>query len=275
LLTSVPTVDVIHDINFVHRPGDFPFFVRKYYNCFFPRFAQKAKRIITVSEYSKLDLVKTMAVESSKIDVVYNGCNVSFTGLTDDVKYEIRKKFTNGCPYFIYIGSRNPRKNIKGLLDAFEQFKLTDKQGYKLLFVGEAMWQKTYLSATLDKMQFKNDVTFTGRLSTEALQLVLASAQALVLVSFSEGFGIPLIEAMQCDVPVICSNVSALPEVAGDAALYVDPESIDQIAKALFQIADSSDLREDLILKGRQQIKKFSWDSTAKLVWESIEKALQ
>lgn len=275
LSTKVPTVTTIHDINFIHRPQDSPYLVRKYYNYFFPRFARKAKRIVTVSEFSKTDMVETLKVEAGKIDVAHNGCNPIFTSLEIEVKKEIRKKFTDGSPYFIYVGSRNPRKNISGLLDAFDQFKTGDTRKMKLLFVGEPMWNASYLSGKLDAINYKNDVVFTGRLSSEVLQMVLASAEALMLVSFYEGFGIPVIEAMYSEVPVICSNVTSLPEVAGDAALFIDPNSIDQIANAMKQIALYPELQKSLILKGRHQREKFSWDNTAVEVWNSIEKALQ
>lgn len=275
LRTSIPTVNVIHDINFIHRPTDFPFLVRKYYNWFFPKFAQKAKRIITVSEYSKKDISKAFSIDKNKIDVSYNGCNNYYKSITNDVKIEIRKKFTNNCPYFIYIGSRNPRKNISGLLKAFELFKESDHKQYKMLFVGEPMWSKSYLRSDIEKMKFRDDLVFTGRLTSEALQLVLASADALCLVSFLEGFGIPVIEAMSCDVPVICSKTTSLPEIAGDAALLVDPNSIAEIANALKQISIHQELRKSLVLKGRIQKDKFSWDQTAEKVWMSVLKAVE
>lgn len=275
LRTKIPTINVIHDINFIHRPADFPFLVKKYYNWFFPRFAKKAARLITVSEFSKNDIKTTFNIPAEKVDVAHNGCNVSYTGLSDDVKAEVRNKFTNGHPYFVYVGSRNPRKNIAGLLHAFEQFKEADKSNYKLVFVGDPMWGKSYLSSQINQMKFKDHLVFTGRLSIEVLQLVMASADALTLVSFSEGFGIPVIEAMYCDVPVICSNVASLPEVAGDAAIYVNPNSVIEIAKALTQVANYPDLRKSMIIKGREQRQKFSWDNTARLVWASIEKVLE
>ncbi|MFA9388586.1 MAG: glycosyltransferase family 4 protein [Prolixibacteraceae bacterium] len=274
LRTSVPTVNTIHDINFIHRPKDSPFWVRKYYKFFFPRFAQKARRIVTVSEFSKNDMLTTLNIPAEKIDVAYNGCNTIYTPLENEVKIEIRNKFTSDCPFFIYVGSRNPRKNISGLFDAFEQFKATDNKQMKLLFVGDPMWSASYLRAKLDSMKYKNDVLFTGRLSSEVLQMVLGSAEALLLVSFYEGFGIPIIEAMYSDIPVICSDVTSLPEVAGDAALFVNPNSIDEIANAMKQIALYPELQKSLVMKGRIQCKKFNWDNTALAVWNSIEKAL-
>jgi glycosyltransferase involved in cell wall biosynthesis len=274
LSTNIPTVDTIHDINFVHRPGDLPLFVRKYYNYYFPKFASHSKRIITVSEYSKADLVKTFNLDPAKIDVAYNGCNERFRGISSEVKRSVQKRFTEGCPYFIYVGSLNPRKNILGLLEAFELFRISSKNRFKLMFAGEPMWDNSPIKMKLEKMQFRGDVVFTGRISSEILQLVLSSSEALVMPSFYEGFGIPVIEAMNCEVPVICSNVTSLPEVAGNAALYIDPFDIVSISKALYTISTDIPFRDQLIREGQEQKKKFSWENTAKSVWTSIEKAL-
>lgn len=275
LRTKVPTVDVIHDINFAHRPTDFPYLYRKYYNYFFPQYAKKAKRLITVSEFSKADMISTYGLSSEKIDVAYNGCNALYTPLSLEVQAEIRKRYTNGKPYFIYVGSRNPRKNIAGLLAAFDRFKANNESEVKLLFVGEPMWGNSYLNEQIAQMTFADDLVFAGRLSTEVLQMVLASAEALLLVSFNEGFGIPVVEAMYCDVPVVCSKVASLPEVAGDAALYVDPRSVESIANAMKLIITIPDLREKLVANGRIQREKFNWELTAQKVWESIEKVVQ
>lgn len=274
LKTKVPIVTTIHDVNFMHRPMDLPFWVRKYFCSFFPRFAQVADKIVTVSDFSKKDIIESLNISSNKIHVAYNGCNPSFQPLTNDVKIEIKKIFSDGKPYFVYVGSINPRKNLKGLLTAFDEFKKTDNDDYKLLVVGKPMWESSYLSETLKSMKFKNDVNFIGRVSSEVLQLVMASASALVLVSFFEGFGIPVVEAMYCDVPVICSNTTSLPEVAGNAAIFVNPDSITDIAGAMGKIAKYPELSMSLIIEGRKQRQKYRWDSTASEVWNVIEEEL-
>jgi glycosyltransferase involved in cell wall biosynthesis len=269
-----PVVNVIHDINFVHRPGDLPFLVQKYYNYFFPKFASKATRLITVSEYSKNDISETFNVDKEKIDVAHNGCNQLFRSTSAEMKERIRDKFSGGNPFFIHIGSQNPRKNINGLLEAYELFRSKELKPYKLLFAGEPMWGNSTVGKKLGQMVYKNDILFTGRISTEVLQLLLSSAEALVMPSFFEGFGIPVVEALYCEVPVICSNVTSLPEVAGDAALYIDPNYPHTISDAMERIIYDAQLRSDLVEKGKIQRQKFSWDKTAQIVWESIEKAI-
>ena len=274
LKTNVPTIDTIHDINFFHRPDDLPFLVRKYYNYYFPRFASKAARLITVSEFSKTDLVKSFGLDASRIDVAYNGCNQRFRNTAPEVKKSVRNKFAGGLPYFIYVGSQNPRKNIPGLLDAFEHFRKNHPEQYKLVLAGEPMWNNSPVEKKLAGMVFKDDVVFTGRISSEVLQLLLSSSVALVLPSFFEGFGIPVVEAMYCEVPVICSKVTSLPEVAGDAAFYIDPIDTSSIENALFEVASNKELHDQLVQKGIVQREKFNWNNTAASVWKSIEKAL-
>ncbi len=275
LSTHIPSINVIHDLNFEHYPQDLPKQVSWYYRHYFPRFARKAERIATVSTYSKNDIAQQYRIPSEKIDVVYNGANLIFRPLDALQQKMVRKEFTDGIPYFIFIGALHPRKNLISLFQGFDQFRLTEKSPCKLMIVGSKMWWTSPLRKAYESMNYKDDVIFTGRVSTETLHQVLASALALTYVSYFEGFGIPVVEAFACHTPVITSNVSSLPEVAGDAALLVDPFSIDQICQAMVRIYNEPDLRSELIMKGKDQGEKFSWDKTAARLWVTIEKVLQ
>jgi glycosyltransferase involved in cell wall biosynthesis len=274
LKTKVPQLAVIHDINFVHRPKDFPWIIEKYYNRFFPEFARKATRIATVSNYSKEDIIRSFNVERDKIDVVFDGVNESFQPLPSEKQNRIRQEYTGGAPYFLFVGALNPRKNVTGLLKAFEAFKTKKGGTEKLLIVGGQMHKTGDIFETWKNMHFKNDVVFTGRVSTSALNSVFGSALALTFVPFFEGFGIPIAEAMSAGIPVICSNTTSMPEVGGNAALYIDPFDIKQITDAMLNISGDPLLRKELIAKGFEQKKKFSWGKTARLLWESIERTL-
>ncbi len=271
LSSPVKTLNVIHDINFEHRPKDLPWLARHYYKHYFPQFAQKASRLATVSEYSKNDLVTTYGISPDKIDVVYNGCNMHYGPATEDEQSKTRYRYSNGRPYFLFVGSINPRKNTKNLLVAFEEFKKTYPNDIKLLFVGQVMWDDSDFKDTYHNMKFKHDVHFLGRISSSTLKNVIASALALTYVPFFEGFGIPILEAMYCDVPVITSNVTSMPEVAGDAGLLVNPHSPEEIRDNMLLIAQNTELRNQLIEKGRIQREKFSWDKTAEKLWLSFE----
>ncbi len=273
--TRVPQIAVIHDINFHHRPGDLPYFNRRYYRFYFPRFAAKAARIATVSEYSRRDIVNTYEIPEEKIDLVYNGANDIYKPLPEAMKEAVRNKYTEGSPYFIFIGSLHPRKNIRNLLRAFQLFREEYKGDFKMVIVGEKFFLTRSIEEQLESMYFKRDVLFTGRLSNDELKDLLGASWALTFVPFFEGFGIPLIEAMQCDIPVIASNVTSLPEIAGEAALYVNPESPGSIRDAMIRIVKEEGLRETLISKGRERRTHYSWDLTAQALWSTVEKVLK
>jgi glycosyltransferase involved in cell wall biosynthesis len=275
LRTKVPQLAVIHDINFVHRPDDLPWLIAKYYNYFFPKFARIAKRIATVSFYSKEDIARSFKISYDKIDVVYDGINQIFEPLLEKEKTKIRKRYTDGCEYFLFVGALHPRKNVSGLLKAFEDFKSETDNDIKLVIVGGEMHKTGDIFETFENMRFKNDVVFTGRVTTDDLHDIVGAALALTFVPFFEGFGIPVVEAMSAGVPVICSNTTSMPEVGGNAVVYADPMKIDQITNAMIKLANDKELRKDLIEKGFEQKNKFSWDETAHLLWESVKRTLQ
>lgn len=271
LNAEVKQLAVIHDLNFEHYPNDVPFLVRKYYKYFFPKFAQKATRIATVSEYSKNDIAQHYQINPSKIDVVYNGCNELYIPINEVLKKQTKQKFSKNCDYFLFVGALHPRKNISRLFKAFDKFKSTQSSDIKMLVVGEKYYWTSEIKQTYINMKYREDVVFTGRLLPEDLKTVFGAALALTYVPYFEGFGIPIIEAMNCDVPVITSNITSMPEVAKDAALLVDPFSIDSIADAMLAIYKDENLRNSLIIKGRARKLNFSWDKTSEALWKSIE----
>ncbi len=274
LRTNVPQLPVMHDLAFIHRPDDIGGLVRKYYTHYFPKFAHKAARIATVSEFSKQDIVQQYTIAPDKIDVVYNGVSCAFTSVSEDEKKAIRQKITNGASYFVFVGALQPRKNIVNLLKAFDSFKQRDTKGTKLVIVGRKAWQTDDMDSTFEAMQHKADVVFTGRLSDEDLSATIAAALGLVYVPFFEGFGLPIIEAFKCHTPVITSNVSSMPEVLGDAGLLVNPTSIESITNAMQTLANDDVLRQTLTQKAIERSDVFTWQKTANLLWDSIEKTV-
>ena len=206
-----------------------------------------------------------------KIEVAYNGANDILTPINESLKKEVRNKYSEGKPYFMFVGSLHPRKNLARLFTSFDLFKKNNNNGIKLVIVGSKRWWTEPIKNAYESMTHKDDVIFTGRLSSEDLHLVTASALASVYVSYFEGFGIPIVEAFKCDTPVITSNVTSMPEVAADAALLVDPFNEESIAEAMEKILDE-DLRNKLIEKGRKRREDFSWDKAAEMWWKCIEK---
>lgn len=248
---------------------------RWYYRWFFPRFARKADRIATVSEYSKTDLVKLYKVPSHKIDVVYNGANEIYEPLTESVQFKIRSGLTAGLPYFYFIGSLHPRKNLLNLFKAYDAFRLKSKLDIKFVVTGAKKWWTKEIESVYRNLEFRQDIIFTGRQPVERIREIMGSALALTYVSYFEGFGIPIVEAFRCGTPVITSNVTSMPEVAGDAALKVDPFNHEAIAEAMLKIATDNMLREELKIKGLERAGLFTWDKSAERLWKSIEQVIK
>ncbi|MEX0982422.1 MAG: glycosyltransferase family 1 protein [Bacteroidales bacterium] len=274
LRSPVPSCAVIHDINFEHRPRDLPYLTRKYYRYFFPRFAHAATRLATVSEYSRRDIINTYGIDEEKIDLVYNGASKNFTPATTMEIEKIREKYTNGSPYFVFVGTIHPRKNVKNLLRAFELFRAEYKAPFKMVIVGKKSFLTKSTEEQLTQLEFNSDVIFTGRLSPGDLNDIMAAAWALTFVPFFEGFGIPLVEAMNCDIPILTSNITSLPEIAGDAAIYAEPESPGSIRDGMVRIVKEKGLREELIERGRERRKLYSWDNTADELWNTMQRVM-
>lgn len=275
LNTQVPIVNTIHDLCFEHFPNDLPFWVRTYYRYFFPKFAKRADRIATVSQYSKNDLVNTYGVNPDKIDIVYDGCNEMYGTCNDLEKESVRKKYCQGRPYFVFVGAQHPRKNIANLFQAFDRFRKKADSSVKLLMVGKKRRWTPQIDKVYQEMSYKNDVVFTGWVPSAELRAILASALAMVYISYFEGFGIPILEGFYAQIPVITSNVTSMPEVSGDAALLVDPFSIESIAAALHLVASDEKLRQLLVQKGNLRKQEFSWDKTSHLLWRCLENFVQ
>jgi glycosyltransferase involved in cell wall biosynthesis len=265
--SKVEQIATIHDLNFEHYPKDLPRLVSLYFRGFYPKFARKAKHILTVSNFSKKDITETYDIPSNKISVVYNGISDDYRILTSDEISETRHQYSNGKPYFIFVGSLHPRKNVQRLVQAFTAFSLTNSE-IDLVIVGNAMWKQEEFNLSKET---KARVHFLGHLSTNELSRVTGAAFALSYVPYFEGFGIPLVEAMRCGVPIISADRSCLPEIAGDAAIYCDPFSVNDITDKMCQLAEDSALHSSLSEKALERSSQFSWDLAANQVWEVLK----
>jgi glycosyltransferase involved in cell wall biosynthesis len=272
LSSSCKQIPVIYDINFEHKPEDLKWKNRLYYSFFFKKFARKASRIITISEYSKQDISNFYKIPLDIIDNVSCGINGNFYPLSPEKVIITREKWSSGKPYFFFVGSMHPRKNIKRLIQAFDLFKQHTNADIKLLLAGSILWQASDIEESYTTSPYKEDILFTGRLSDDELKDVLGAAFALSFVPIFEGFGLPIVEAMQSNVAVVCSNVTSMPEVAGDAAILVDPFDVNSITAGMEKLYGDNNLRLQLIEKGNKQKELFSWNRTAGLFMDAINK---
>ena len=274
LRTKVPQCLVVHDLSFIHYPAFMMKSHLHFYKRFTPRFLKKAKSIATVSEFSKKDIVNTYKIDPQKINVVYNGIKSVFKPIPSEEKEKVKEKYTEGREYFLYIGSIHPRKNMFNLLKAFSFFKKRQKSNMQLLIVGRKAWNYKQFFESVGSYKYRKEVKILEYQPEEELSRILGAAYALIYPSFFEGFGVPVIEAMQSEVPVITGHASALPEICGEAALYFDPNDFESIADKMMFLFKNENKRNELIQLGIQRALKFNWNKTADLLWASILKAI-
>jgi glycosyltransferase involved in cell wall biosynthesis len=270
LKSDIPTLLVVHDLGFEHYPDHVTGSASNFYRKYMPLYAKKATRIVTVSEFSKKDIVKLYQVAPDKIDVAYNGANDKYIPISQNEQQAVRNRYTGGKPYFLYVGSVHPRKNVKNLLLAYDALRKEHLTEHQLVIAGRMAWKIDETKQAFEQMQFKNDVVFTNHLLLSELTKVMASADAFVYPSLFEGFGIPIVEARYCGVPVITSDRSSLTEVGGPNALYFDPDRVDLIKDAMkLFLLD----RENYHAKAKKDVsvrEVFNWDKTV----SSIESAI-
>lgn len=265
LRTDVPQVMVSHDLAFEHFDDHIYLSHRNFMRKHSPKYHQKAKHIIAVSEATKQDIVKTYGIDAAKISVAGNAT---------DFKPNRAKKhsITKGKPYFIYIGSLNPRKNIIRLIEAFEQYKETEQNDTQLVLVGRLAWKSEDIAKAIALSPYKQEILHLSDVEGDPTALI-SQGKALVYPSLFEGFGIPILEGFACEVPVITSNCSSMAEVAGDAALLIDPLNTTSIANAMRRIDNEPDFVKDLVKKGSTRNTLYNWDNTAKMTYDALQKA--
>ena len=273
LTTSVPQCLVVHDLGFLHFPKAYNKAGSKFLNKYTNSFLKKANIIATVSEFTKHDIIRNYKIKSKKVKVVYSAAKEIFVPVDKDIQASIRNQYSNGEEYFLYIGAIQPRKNIIKLLKAYEIFKNRSGASVKLILVGRVAWKKSEFYSFYNSFKFKDDVILLNYIDEDLLVKITGSSLALVYPSLLEGFGVPVLEALKCNVPVLTSHNSSMAEIAQDAALYFDPSNENDIAEKMLEMFNDSDQRNAHILKGKAQADKYSWDRTASLLWDVIVSA--
>lgn len=262
LYSSPPFVFTIHDLNHIHFNPNSSALKRAYYRLFLKPACHRAFKVITVSEFSRRNIVEWSNVPEDKVINVGNGAGAEYC--------PDGKSYTPGYPYIFWVGNCKPHKNLPRLLEAFLLSGV--KNDVKLVLAGEM--DKSTVALVKEK-GLESHIVFAGLLPDEKMPSYYRGAEVLVFPSLYEGFGLPVLEAMACGTPVVTSNCTALPEVAGDACLLVSPENVSEIAEAINNIIENSTLRKRLRRLGIEQAKRFSWDKTTAKIQNILEQACQ
>ncbi len=275
LNTKIPQVLMVHDLAFKHFPQFVAWHHRWFYQLFTKRFLNKAREVVTVSEFSKADIIQQYQVPADKITVVPGAARNGFRPMDWQEKEQVKAGYADGREYFLFTGGIHPRKNLINLLKAFSLFKKWQHSNMKLLIAGRLAWQYDDVLTKLKSYKYRDDVVLLDYLPDDQLMKITSAAYAVVYPSFFEGFGLPIIEAMQSGVPVICSNTSSMPEVGAGAALYADPNNPDDIAKHMLSLYRDETVRNDLAKKGEERAALFSWDKSAEQLWQIITRTAE
>jgi glycosyltransferase involved in cell wall biosynthesis len=257
------TVVTIHDISFEFFPDYFPPLQRARMRMLIPASGRRADHVITISEFSKRQLIDTYGMKEDKISVTYLGVAPAFRPLPDADAEARLARFALSRPYILGVGNLQPRKNILRLIRAFAELRRTQAIPHQLVLVGQMAWKGTEILRAVEDLGLLDAVTMTGYVTDDELVALYGRAAVFVYPSLYEGFGLPILEAMACATPVVTSDVSSMPEVAGDAALLVDPTSEAAIADAVGRVLNDSPLAAAMKLRGLEQSRRFSWPAAA------------
>jgi glycosyltransferase involved in cell wall biosynthesis len=263
LTTSIPQVLAIHDLSFLHFPDGISPLYRAYYRYFTPKFIRKAKHIVTVSEFSKADIVKHYPQAAGKISVIYNDAVQGFAQVDWKIREQIKEQFTGGMEYFLYTGAIHPRKNLVNLLKGFSWFKKRHQSNMKLVLAGRMAWKNDAFLQLLSTYKYRDDVLMTGYVEQEDMFRLTAGAYAALYPSWWEGFGLPVLEAMRSGIPVITSAHSAMEEVGDNAAIYVEPGDPEAWGRAMGLVFKDEAYRNVYVDRGLERAAMFSWKRSA------------
>jgi glycosyltransferase involved in cell wall biosynthesis len=261
----MPTVVSIMDLGFLQTPEQF---TKKDFNqlkSWTAYSVHNAKRVMAISDYTRDAVIKTYNKKPEDVITSHLACNPSITGPVHNKS--VLKKYNISKPYFIFIGSLRPSKNVDGLIKAFAKL---DSQ-YNLVIVGKKAWLFGEIFKTVADLHLQDRVIFTGFVEEWEKQVLLSESVAYVLPSFMEGFGIPVLEAFTCQTPAVVSAVASLPEVAGEAGIYVEPDDIDSIAAGMQRAVTD---REKYVKLGLERVKSFAWSKCAQETLQVLESAV-
>ncbi len=264
----------VHDIAYERYPHFFTPAMVTQFRALVPLTIRRSATVLTLSEFSKRDIVHRYCVPPEKIVVTPLAPDPVFQPIDDVARLMwVREQYGTGPSFILCVGNLQPRKNLKTLIDAYVRLRRTGIVGHKLVLVGRKAWLNDDIFVAARDSGYADELVFTGYVPDEDLVALYNAAAVFVYPSIFEGFGLPPLEAMACGTPTITSNTSALPEVVGDAALTVDPLDVEALARSIALILNDASLRKRLSVQGLQRAATFSWEATARLVLHAYYRA--
>lgn len=264
-LFKVKRIVTIHDLTFFIHPSVHTFIKRYYFRLFIKLACRYADRLICVSESTKKDLERICGRRSVSIDVIPLSCSPKMQVGEQELEL-VKKKFGVVSQYMLFIGTLEPRKNILNLINAFYKFSQKNRD-YSLVIIGKKGWFYESIFKLVEELHLERSVVFTGFVTTKEKFILLSGAHSFIYPSIYEGFGLPVLEAITYGIPTITSKLSSLPEVAGNAALYINPTNVQSISDAIESVNCDEETRRKLIKNSEKQRLKYSWKKTANLTY--------
>jgi glycosyltransferase involved in cell wall biosynthesis len=273
--TSIPLITILHDIIYMESSylkiltssaSTYQKFGNVYRKLVVPRVVKKSKKVITVSHFEKNRIGEFFGIKGdTKLDAIYNGVSQHFKPVTNKEELQrVKEKYNLPDKYFFFLGNTDPKKNTKGTLKAFSDFLLQTGSNHKLVMLDYDKTELNKILVEINDTNLINHIVLTGYVINTDLPSIYSQCDVFLYPSLRESFGIPMLEAMSCKVPVITSNTSSMPEIAGDAALIINPFNPEEITQGLIEILNNEAYRKSLCEKGLERSKQFSWRNMAK-----------
>jgi glycosyltransferase involved in cell wall biosynthesis len=275
LLVPCPYVLTVFDLSFLRFREAFRPFNRWYLSHLTPISVRRARRVIAISESTRQDLVRWLGVSPERVDVTTCGVDSAYRPLAADMVNRYRRDHCLPDKFVLFVGTLEPRKNVELLIRAYGRWRTGHRDVPSLVVAGAKGWNYEQVFRTVEELGLADHVHFPGYVVAEELPMLYNAAGLFVYPSRFEGFGLPVLEAMACGTPVVCSNASSLPEVAGDAALLVAPGDEARLADAMTSVWEDRDLRQTMVARGLDRAREFTWERTARQTLRSYERALE